>query len=391
MPTEAHKAASGRIAHTTLAGVATVAAVLAAALLPSAGLAQAQAQADPMQPRSAIVATAASPLRTVTVVSGDLQATRRFYQGVLGMTPQPWTVDGLVAAQLVAQWGLAPTATLHGVTFTAPLLTDAIRVRAIAAQPGTPSNRPGYLSAYAGALGLGFPARGLPARDAIVGALGFRSVVGITSMAFPRADKSTYNVSEVHYEAPDDVLVLGVDRGDMQPVGEIDPALGIGGPAYSSMIVRDAARAAPLFAEVLGFEMRREMTFRSGGPSGGMRLPAGAEVRFQQWFAPGSASGYLVVMDLLDADQPNPNGLAATNRGVAMWSFEARDLNDIARRAQQAGVRVLRSALVLQPPDGEPVRSLVLATDDGFRVEVTELRRPVVLPTLQRRTEGDRR
>lgn len=344
--------------------------VTALVLALSSGLAC--AQADPMQPQSVPSATAASPLKIITLVSGDLKATRRFYQGVLNMTPQPWRVDGAAAARLVAHWGLAPAESVLGVSFTSPGLPGAIAVRVIQATGASLSNRPGYDSGYAGALGLGFPANGLKSRDEIVSALGFKSVVGITSMAFSRADKTTYDVSEVHYEAPDDVLVLGVDRGDLRPVGEIEPSIGIGGPAYSSMILRDAKSATALFGDTLGYELRREMNFRSGGPKGGMRLPAGAEVRFQQWFSPGSSSGYLVLMDLLDADKPNPNGLSAKNRGVVMWSFEARDLGDIERRARKAGVQVMQPPTVIPQPEGGNVRSLILATADGFTVEVTE-------------------
>lgn len=99
---------------------------------------------------------------------------------------------------------------------------------------------------------------------------------------------------------PDDVMVLGVDRAELQPVGPIDAAIDIGGPAYPSTLISDTRRFAAFFGEVLGFELRREFTFQSEGPSGGMRLPAGTDVHFQQGFAPG--------------------------RGIAMWSFPTADL-----------------------------------------------------------------
>jgi hypothetical protein len=85
---------------------------------------------------------------------------------------------------------------------------------------------------------MGVPVNGIPRRDQIVTAFGFGSAVGATSMAFPRADKTTYTVGEIHYMAPDNILVLGVDRDTMRPVGPIDPAIDIGGPSYSSAIIR---------------------------------------------------------------------------------------------------------------------------------------------------------
>ena len=48
----------------------------------------------------------------------------------------------------------------------------------------------------------------MPTRLAEVIKRGFSSTVGITKMNFSRADGSEYTVSEVHYIAPDDTLVL---------------------------------------------------------------------------------------------------------------------------------------------------------------------------------------
>ena len=85
----------------------------------------------------------------------------------------------------------------------------------------------------------------MPTRLAEVIARGFSSTVGITKMNFSRAD-GEYTVSEVHYIAPDDTLVLGVDRGGYTQVGPVNPATGIGGVAYSSFMV-DSIEQAPVF------------------------------------------------------------------------------------------------------------------------------------------------
>jgi len=351
------------------------------ALMPTHGAAVAQDKRDPMEPQSDARNALAAPLKAVTIMTGNLDQTRRFYQGALGMTPTLLTVRGSKATTLALHWGMAPTESLQMVTFASVGQPDAVAVRAILIAADSPSNRPGYDSAFAGALGMGFAANDLKSSYAVAGALGFKSVVGITSMAFPRADKSTYDISEVHYEAPDDVLVLGVDRGDLRPLGAIDPALGISGLGYSSLIVRDAKDAAPLFGDVLGYEMRRELNFKSGGPKGGMRLPTGAEVRFQQWFAPGSRTGYLVIMDLLDADKPGPNGLTVKNRGIAMWSFEVKNLQQARERARKAKVKVLKEPAMIELPGVGAVRSMMLATADGFSVEVIEAKRHAVKPS----------
>lgn len=356
--------------------------LLMLAFMPMHGAAVAQDKSDPLEPQSDVRNALASPLKAVTIMTGNLDLTRRFYQGALGMTPTFLSMRGPKARTLALHWGMAPTDTLQMVTFSRPGQLDQVAVRAILIATDTPSNRPGYDSAFAGALGMGFPANDLKTRDAIVSALGFKSVVGVTSMSIPRADRSIYDVSEVDYEAPDDVLVLGVDRGDMRPVGPVDPAIGIGGPAYASMLVRQAKDAVPLFGEVLGYEMRRELNFKSPGSAGRMRLPQGAEIRFQQWFAPGSRTSYLVIIDLLNADKPNPTELSAKNRGIAMWSFEVKNLQQARARARKAKVAVVKEPAMIDLPGVGAVRSMILATADGFLVEVIEARPQTALTKL---------
>ena len=339
------------------------------ALATSTALAAGPAE-DPMLPRSDPASARVSPLRVITITTGDLETTRRFYQGALAMTPAATELTGQAAVALREHWGLPPGQSLRMMTFTRSGLGDAIVVRAIEVPATTAVMRPDYNSEFLGALGLGFPSNDLAVRDEIVRAMGFSSVVGITRMAFPRADQTTYEVGEVHYRAPDNVLVLGVDRGEMQPVSSIDAALGLGGPAYASMIISDAARVTKAFADVLGYEMRREMTFASAGPDGGMGLQKGARVRFQQWFSPGSRAGYLVIMDLLDAERSPPVALGPRNRGIAMWSFETPDLEGALARAREAGLAVLSDVRTLDVPTLGRLRSFVFETADGFPIEV---------------------
>ncbi len=325
---------------------------------------------DPMRPRSDPASALCSPLRALTITSGDLRATQRFYQGALGLLAEIFEPDAATAAALIEHWALRPAHPLRIVVFRRSGLDDAFELRVIEVPDTLPVMRPDYSGEYVGALGLGFPSDNLEVRDRIARGLGFASVAGITRMDFPRADGTTYNVGEVHYRAPDNVLVLGVDRGAMNPVSRIDPALGIGGPAYASMIVSDAARVTPVFATVLGYELRRETTFESAGPAGGMGLHKGARVRFQQWFSPGSSAGYLVIMELLDARRPPPVPLGPAARGVAMWSFETPDVESAAARANAIGVETRGAPRILDVPGLGRVRSLVIASADGFPIEI---------------------
>lgn len=332
--------------------------------------AQASESRDPMEPASDPAAAFASPLRVVTVTTGDAVAMRRLLQGAFGLTPAFNEVTGDEAAALVAHWRLPPLRRLEVITFSRPDLPGGATVRVIAVPPATPSSRPGYGAAYPGGLGIGFPVSGLPARERIIEAYGFRSAAGVMAMQFPRADGSLYTVEEGIYEGPDDVLLLGVDRHELRAIGPVDPALGIGAPAYSSYITGDADALVPLLEGVLGYECRREFVFESRGAAGGLQVPPGTKFRFQQWFAPGASSGYLVVMDPQDAFEPAPVPLGPASRGLSMWTFEVPDIDAALARAKRAGVPVLRGAATIRLPEGGSVRSLVLATPDGFPIEI---------------------
>lgn len=331
---------------------------------------QAAVPADPMQPRNDGRAVICRPLACITVAGSDPLAARRFYQGALGLTASTVHLDGHAAAALRAHWGLAGADPLEVLLFTRPGVPEAILLRVVMVPDTSPAARPGLDCRYDGALGFGFPVHDLHRRHAIVEAYGFTATAGVTTMPFPRADGSTYNIGETHWVAPDEVMVLGVDRAHLQPVGPIDPALDIGGPSYSSALVSDAAKAAEFFDGVLGLELRREFTFESEGPSGGMRLPSGTRVHFQQWFAPGASTGYLVVMQLQERALRAPHGLGLRNRGIGLWSFPTAQLDAVRARALRHGTPILREPVEIDSPGVGRARSMLLATPDGFPVEV---------------------
>lgn len=327
-----------------------------------------------MQPKDVGRPVLCQPLAAVTLASSDLLATRRFYQGALGMIADCDVVVDQAAERLRQHWGLDGEGAVELMTFSRPGLAGAMRLRVVHVDPSVPTARPRLDCRYHGALGVGFPVRGLAKRHQIVEAMGFSSTAGVTYMPFPRPDGSMYDIGEAHWIAPDDVMVLGVDRADMQPVGPIDSALDLGGPSYSSMLVSDAAHAAEFFDGVLGLELRREFTFESEGPSGGMGLPAGTHVHFQQWFSPSSTTGYLVVMQLQQNALGAPGPLGLQRRGIGMWSFSSQRLDEIRSRARQAGAqvtRILSEPKEFEMPGEGRVQAFCLTTPDGFPVEIT--------------------
>jgi hypothetical protein len=345
-----------------------------AAVLALAAPAQAASTLDPLEPQSAASRESVSPLRALTVVAEDLEAARRYFQGAFAMSPAPFAFSGHEAERLRAHWSLAPGAPVEGLLFQRPGVPEAAVVRVLKAAPGAQLARPGHDSEFAGPLAMGFPVSPMHTRDRIAAAMGYPAVAGVTTMKLDRGDGTSYPVNETHYRGPDGVLSLGIDRADMRPVGPIDLALGIGGPAYSSAVVSDADAFALVLRDVLGLENRREFTFTSSGPKGGLALPEGARIRFQQWFSPGARTGYVIALDLLNAGKPPPLPLGLQNRGLALWSFAAPDIALIERRARAANVNVLSAPTVVRLPGVGRTRALMLATPDGFPIEVFEAR-----------------
>lgn len=141
--------------------------------------------ADPMQPRSSVHDAATLPLRVVTITTSDLVATRRFYQGALGMDVELVTLRDEDVLELAAHWGLPATDMLELALFRQPGAQGAATVRAIRVAETQDTLRPAYDSRIVGPLGFGFPIRGLDRRYQVVQAHGFEATADIVSMAFP--------------------------------------------------------------------------------------------------------------------------------------------------------------------------------------------------------------
>ena len=315
------------------------------------------AQTDPLAAASSTDPAAASPIRQVTLYVDDSLTVRRFFADAMAMIAgQAYEVSSAAARRA----GLTPGAT--ATVFTRPG-SEAASVRVLASPAAPPPLRPSHTAQAPGGLAIGMPVADQAARERIVTAAGFTSVVGATQMTLPRGDGSAYTVGEIHYRAPSGVLVLGIDRGTMKPVGPIDPATRIGGPAYASIVVADLPASERFMKDVLRYEKRRDAVFTSAGSKGGLGLPDGQRFAFQQWFAPGSATGYIILMDMLDVPSPPAAG-GFSRTGLVMLGFDAAELGAVASRARAAGARIVAM------PDAK-ARSLILAMPDGFLIEVS--------------------
>jgi catechol 2,3-dioxygenase-like lactoylglutathione lyase family enzyme len=321
-------------------------------------------QSDPLSIQGLVADQIVGPLSGITIHTSDAAAYRRFFQGGMGMTQGP-----LEISPTARRFGLDQD-TMAMRTYLGPNTSPAaIGVRVIeGASPTTAMLRPDHDALLPGALSIGFPVKGIEARAKILSAYDFPAAAGVTDITLPRGDGTTYKVFESHHRAPDGVLCLCIDRADLKPVGPIDTdSLNIGGPAYSGMIVSDAAAMEAMLVGVFGWQKRRDVVLSSSGPNGGLGLPVGQRFIFQQYFAPGTDTRYLVIMQHLMNQRPVPAKLGLSQRGLGMLSFKTRRLDDVMARAQTRGITILAR------PNRAAGRSAILATPDGVPMEVTQV------------------
>ncbi len=322
---------------------------------------------DVFAPRSSADDARTGPLHTVTFVTADPASAERFFATGLGLeASEAVTLDNGQCRYL----GVA--AGTRAQRFWLPSAGRESQIRALYVDTDTPQIRAGIDGRYVGGLSIGFPMTDLSARETIVNEAGFESVVGVKQIEFTSPDGVTYVSEEIHFIAPENTYVLGVKRpAGFRTVGPLDAAKGIGAPAYSAQCLADADAAIPFYRDVLGYEIRRDVDLTVAEPSG-LNLAAGMKERFIQAFAPGATTGYLVFLDHYQANLAPPvHYIGPPARGVAMWSFPGRDLDDLVRRARDFGAAILREPDNYSSPFIDGLSAMIEAPG-GYPVEVFE-------------------
>lgn len=365
--------APGCAARRPAAAVRRLGALLLALAAPLA-MARAQAQQsplpnDPMEPIASARGANAGPLSGALVVTRDLENLRRIYVDGVGLTLQgPLPAS---AAQRAAQrrlWGMPADMDWQAWLLTRPATPDAIRVLVIVPDRDTPLMRRSYEREESGPYALGFPMADVRAVDARVTALGFRRTLpAVNEYPLQRRDGSEYPVVEASYEIADNTrLVLMQRGGGMRPTGSIDPATGLGGPGYSSLVVDDAAAMERFFTGVLDYELRTNREWTVFAP----------RFRYLTLHARGARTGNLGLVEYQPADRKPSTGVAPRppNRGLAGWSFPVRRLDEVLRRAAAASATRVAEPTWIDDPRFGRVRMATLLAPNGMLTEVFERR-----------------
>ncbi len=330
-------------------------------------------QSDPMAPRPGGTPKLCGPLEWVTIVTDDAASVTAFLTQAMRLHPVAVDPDQSQLRERRSRelWGLAPDAAWRELHFVGPEGERGAAVRVLV-MAGGELIRPDMESRLTGGLSVGFPAASLEDTLARVTALGFESTAGIVRLTITRPDGSSYVSGEVLFRGPEQIYMLAVGRpADMTPVGPIDADTGMGGPAYSALVVPDASREIEFFREVLGWEARQDIVLTTSGPAGGLGLDAGTQFRFVQLFAPGATSRYVCLLDMMAVGRANPVAPRLPNRGVVMWTFGTRAFEEVARRASAAAAGGAGGA---QPrfSHAPGARALTVLSPAGLMMEIIE-------------------
>jgi catechol 2,3-dioxygenase-like lactoylglutathione lyase family enzyme len=325
---------------------------------------------DLMDPIADATGANAGPLSGALIVTRDLENLRRIYVDGVGMTlegPLP-----LPQATIEAQrrlWQMPSGLGWQAWRLTRPATPDAIRVLILVPDVDTPLMRRSYEREETGPYALGFPMRDVRAVDPRVTALGFRRTLPeVNEYPLKMRDGTEYPVTEASYEIADNTRIVLLQRGGgLKPNGSIDPATGLGGPGYSSLIVEDAAAMERFFTQVLDLERRTSREWTVFSP----------RFRYVTLHAKGAVTGNLGLVEYDPADRKPSTGVAPRppNRGLAGWSFPVRDLDAVLKRADAQRVTRVAGPLQLDDPRFGPVRIATVLAPNGLLVELFERQR----------------
>ncbi len=322
---------------------------------------------DLLDPIAGATGANAGPLSGALIVTRDLDNLRRIYVDGVGMT-----LEGPLRASRAATdaqrrlWRMPAGMTWQTWLLTRPATPDAIRVLIIVPDVDTPVMRRSHEREETGPYALGFPMRDVRAVDPRVTALGFRRTLPeVNEYPLKMRDGTEYPVTEASYEIADNARIVLLQRGGgLKPNGSIDPATGLGGPGYSSLIVEDAAAMERFFTEVLDFERRTSREWTVFSP----------RFRYVTLHAKGAITGNLGLVEYDPADRKPSTGVVPRppNRGLAGWSFPVRSLDAVLQRADAQRVTRVAGPMAIDDPRFGKVRIATVLAPNGLLIELFE-------------------
>jgi catechol 2,3-dioxygenase-like lactoylglutathione lyase family enzyme len=308
-------------------------------------------------------------LSGITLASADLASIKLFYEDGLKLALEgplelpPGTRDAqraLWMAPAELQWDE------YRLTRVGQQDTPSIRVLLL--KQSTPSTLSSWNALQEGPFAIGFPNANQAELDARMRKLGFGAQATMQSYPVTRADGLKYQVKETIFNGPDFVKGVGIEReASVPPLAPIDSESGLGGPGYSSLVVRDAEVMLKFFTEVLDWEVRADRVWKTSGALG---APVGTEYRFLILYAKGSTHGHVLMLEFKQVDiQKLVQPPRLPQRGIVLWTMKVADMAQTLQRARAAKHAVIGPKSIDLPGFG-PRQVATVEAPNGMLIEL---------------------
>ena len=337
----------------------------------------AQDDFDALAPQTNKADALALPLHTITVATNSLAESLHFYCDGLGLTARgPITVREDVKTQQRQLWGLGADIDWDLYLLHRPDVSGVGQIQLLVMHGSQPAMHTSWSALELGPFSMGFPNLNNITQDDKMRGLGFGALNRIEIYEVPRTDGEMYEIQETIFAGPDFVHAVGIHRGDgMSQLGAVDAQTGLGGPAYSAQVIKNSDKVLAFYTDVLGLEVRQDRVWESAGTDGALNVPDGTEFRFAILFAKGyGPGGHLLFVEYKNRE-PIDSGVAPRlpHRGIGMWSFEVRDLDQVLKNAEAFGAETVYGPLTYESPVMGHVRVATLLAPNNFMVEVFEV------------------
>lgn len=330
---------------------------------------------DALAPTTSADDALTGPLRTVTISTTSLEESLLFYRDGLGLSvqgPLPLSDEQRQAQREL--WGVTEAVNWDVYRLHRDGVDGVAQLRLLVLDRPTPAIHHSWNSLELGTFSVGFPNLDQTGLDGKIRSLGFGALNVLEQYTVPRTDGSQYPIEETIFNGPDFVHAVGINRGDgMAQLGPVDERSGLGGPAYSAVVVEDSDAMLGFLVDVLGLELRSDRTWKSAGSDGALNVPDGTVFRFSIVFSHGARSQHLLLVDYENVDPIN-TGVAprVPNRGIGMWSFPVQDLDMVMGRAVEAGTSVVAQPRCIDSPIHGVIRAATLEAPNGLLVELLD-------------------
>jgi len=310
-------------------------------------------------------------LHTVTFVTSDKDRAEIAFRDGYGLSSSGWHDPSASERVLLNDYFGFEHDDWQICAFFKEGLGRNIQIRVIYTAEETPRVRNESDGLIVGGATISFPKTDLYKHADHMLGLGFESTMGVKEMDFESPSGEIYTSAEVIYFGPENCYFLAVKRPEIfVRVGPIDPENGNSGAAYSARCIAGTDEVLNFMKTVLGYEIRRDVVFPIGDNSA-LLLPEGSEERFVQAFAPGADTGYLVFMDHMENNRfTTAPSLGTPNRGITMWSFRSKDIDEVYRRAKAAKADIIHPPKSFDSPFLDGSKSMLMKDPDGFPIEI---------------------